>query len=57
MEIKSVTTLENGDRDVVATLQDDETQFLIEFAINHLLAMGATPFMLDEGKVTKETLN
>ncbi len=45
MEIKSVETLEDGTRNVVATIDDDETQFLLEFAINQLLAMGVTQFL------------
>ncbi len=45
MEIKSVELNDDGSRDVVAHLEDDEVQFLLEFAINQLLAAGVTPFL------------
>ena len=47
MEIKSTVELENGAVEFTGTLDAEETSFLIEFAINHLLAMGVTPFLPD----------
>ncbi len=47
MEVKTTTQLEGGEVEFVARLDEEETSFLIEFAINQLLAMGVTPFLND----------
>ncbi len=47
MEIKTTTELEGGEVEFTARLDQEETSFLLEFAINQLLAMGVTPFLPD----------
>ncbi len=56
MEIKTTTELEGGEVEFVAKLDQEETSFLLEFAINQLLAMGVTPFLPDSPEETA-TLN
>ncbi len=45
MEVKTTAHLDGGNVEFVARLDEEETSFLIEFAINQLLAMGVTPFL------------
>lgn len=45
MEIKHIVELEGNELEFSAVLDSEETAFLIEFAINNLLAMGVTPFL------------
>ena len=56
MEIKTATELDGGSVEFVARLDQEETGFLLEFAINQLLAMGVTPFLPDS-REEQVTLN
>ncbi len=48
MEIKNVNKAVSGALNLEVELDDEEHLFLIEFAINHLLAAGASPFLNEE---------
>ncbi len=54
MQVNSSVELEGGKVEFNATLDAEETSFLIEFAINNLLAMGVTPFLPDSKTILAE---
>lgn len=54
MQVNSSVELEGGRVEFKATLDEEETSFLIEFAINQLLAMGVTPFLPDSKTILSE---
>ncbi len=54
MQIKSTVELEGGEVEFTARLDEEETSFLLEFAINNLLAMGVTPFLPDNKTIIAE---
>ncbi len=56
MEVKSTVHLEDGAVEMVARLDEEESAFLIEWAINHLLANGIQPF-LDNDTSEDVTIN
>jgi hypothetical protein len=52
MNINSVLELPQGGVEINASFDQEESQFLLEFAINNLLALGITPFVeKDQTKV------
>ncbi len=61
MEIQYNKVNENGTVTVNATLEQDEINFLVEYAINNLLAAGSAPYLHEESYsasvVDKEKLN
>lgn len=50
MNVSHVVELEDGSVEFKGNLKPNEVEFLVEFAINHLLAIGAIPFIKEEGQ-------
>ena len=47
MKINLAREIDGGVYEVSAELADDEVKFLIEFALNHLLATGSMPYLIE----------
>lgn len=56
MLVKGTQELENGAVEFTAELNEEETSFLIEWAINNLLAQGIQPFLQEDNFVDLEDL-
>jgi hypothetical protein len=54
MEIKKVNAAVSGALNLEVEFDDEEHAFLIEFAINHLIAAGASPFLVDYETPTED---
>lgn len=54
MEIKSCIRTENGDYAIDGVIPEKEIQFLIEFAINYLVAQGIVLSYMNVNKVRQE---
>lgn len=54
MQISQVVELENGAVKFEGNLSSKEVGFLVEWAVNNLIAQGIMPYVIEEGSTTMQ---